>query len=139
MNPKLQLIREKCIAANPDLQESMTECNKCGGRGFFEGHDSDDTHGGTGECLSCPIKTQCPECRGERFIVRPIHLADVLLLLGDAFNGSVGINGETFVWKVTEGEWREDQPQHYYPWNLRADDLEKQSEETINFLYELLK
>jgi hypothetical protein len=26
-----------------------------------------------------------------------------------------------------------------FKWDLRADDLEKQSEETINFLYELLK
>jgi hypothetical protein len=54
---------------------------------------------------------------------RPIRLADVLLAVHE-------IHG-SFKYDIDMVERS--------GWSLRADDLEKQSEETINFLYELLK
>lgn len=102
MNDKLNLIREKCIAANPEIGElKKFVCENCGG--------NDEVH------------------------YRPIHLADVLLAIaeriGFATVKELGINsfGEFFFSDNIKERW-----------NLRTD-LENQSEETINFLYELLK
>lgn len=67
---------------------------------------------------------------------RPIRLADVLVAMAGY---SVGIecdgmaidrHGRFFNWLKNE--------EHQPDWNLHADDLEQQSDETISFLYSLL-
>jgi hypothetical protein len=58
---------------------------------------------------------------------RPIRLADVLLAIGSKY--AVDGAGEIYRSGYLTGD---------SVWNLRADDLEQQSEETISFLYELL-
>jgi hypothetical protein len=58
------------------------------------------------------------------FINRPIRLADVLRAQDKVLPFRKGYMG-----KMTDTVLK---------WNLRADDLEKQSEQTIDFLHELL-
>ncbi len=40
------------------------ECPKCDGEGVVSEHDSPETHGRDGECLTCPIQVQCDHCEG---------------------------------------------------------------------------
>lgn len=106
---KIKLIREKCIAANP--QKKWRDDERCH-RHLVQDESVHDCY-----CVN-----------------EPVRLADVLLSIaeriGFATVKELGINsfGEFFFSDNIKERW-----------NLRADDLEKQSEETINFLYELLK
>jgi hypothetical protein len=154
---KINFIREKCIAANPEIVElkfgcevETTEWNEYdSGRRFIVAD--------TAVCLrhkkyreECYDDFRCSmrdafavirieEEEGfwyEKFkpselkpLGRPISLADVLLAkfranlnhMGGVMSQDYSSVGEAVAW-----------------WNLHADDLEKQSEETINFLAELL-
>lgn len=95
MNKKLQLIREKCIAANPHRKEGWDwDSGRPEGSGYMD-------HA-------------------------PCRLADVLLAI------------ETSEGKVYDRAVNESMATALNIWNLRADDLEKQSEDTITFLAELL-
>lgn len=126
----LELIRQKCIEANPDI----VECLSCKGQGFTSEHDVPASHnGGDGSCETCPVQVQCIDCSATGKIEpRPIRLADVLLAIKkDGFSlSSDGI----FLENIDYETYKE-----CGAWNLRKDDLNEQSEETINFLAELLK
>ena len=111
MNDKLTLIREKCIAANPEIKGVF--CEGCG----IPWKDAKST---------CPRYVSDP-CYPSPERERPIRLADVLLAIETAAKKRVDEN---------EGEMAH---VSVHLWNLRADDLQQQSEETINFLHELLK
>jgi hypothetical protein len=103
MNDKLQFIREKCIAANPEIRV--------------------DDH-----------------CFCGRTFDRPIRLADVLLAIGKHLEIAYACDEAGWFWKDNDegdGDWNLIGSSGR--WNLRADDLEKQREETINFLYKLLQ
>lgn len=123
MNPTpLEKIRAACIAANPEIRIYETRCMTCG-YGFEY-------------CKCSPKRTEC-------YKDRPIRLADVLLSIRNTNEPSKYYSGITCLGNFTEdfGEktvWRNEEKKPI-SWNLRADDLEKQSEETISFLYELLK
>jgi hypothetical protein len=73
-------------------------------------------------CIAANPQIDKDEARGIIF-GRPIRLADVLLAMTRVLNGE---EAQRPVLELIDD------------WNLRADDLEKQSEETINFLYDLL-
>ena len=40
------------------------KCAACGGRGWYEDHDSWSTHDADGTCNTCPVETQCEKCQG---------------------------------------------------------------------------
>jgi hypothetical protein len=100
MNEKLQFIREKCIAANPDKIWEVAY---------------DDIY--------------------RR--IEPCRLGDVLLAFqGQGIATKMAIDENGYFYLFAGGSFgREDE----CSWNLRADDLEKQPEETISFLYDLLR
>jgi hypothetical protein len=123
MNKNLHFIREKCIAANPEIVELKFGCEfenvKTGARFIIptNGYPNDN----------------------HKILGRPIRLADVLLAIENA-NGNIEL--ATYGEPLHIGHYEKPEREGYYSkayWNLRADDLEKQSEETISFLYELLK
>lgn len=145
----LQKIRAACIAANPEITELKFGCeiydHMDGQKHFVTSVNNLGTHDMTvlfqGEIVR--MVSGVYEKNNYEILGRPIRLADVLLAIdgtyrhGDAITVRI-IPGGTFerlhTGNVLPGEWN---PQ--VRWNLRADDLEKQSEETIDFLYELLK
>jgi hypothetical protein len=164
MNDKLSLIREKCIAANPEIVALTFGC-EIGITAYDEFYSGVPlVIGSTAICKK--HKRYKEECYAEedgcsttdgavirwgneedgwgtmtrkesefKVLGRPIRLADVLLaiLKQDPAN-------RTKLLLESSGQFRQVFPNRLGPyWNLRADDLEKQSEETISFLYELLK
>jgi hypothetical protein len=103
MNEKLQFIREKCIAANPEIVLRLGEANGI-------------------SLVKHP----------------PIRLADVLLAIEEHFatDSSMKINDiQSEIVSHTYLNGKYIRPPY---WNLRADDLEKQSRECLAFLYNLL-
>ncbi len=162
ISDKLQHIREKCIAANPAIVELKFGCQV-----ELRDEDFTRTTyiGGVGKCTKHKKSSTCNEdCNIEsalwlavveddpkelyepkewtieksstdlyEILGRPIRLADVLLALGET-DWHIGQHGRFFKWSRSLEEMI-GQP---VSWTLRVDDLEKQSEETINFLYELL-
>lgn len=105
MNDKLQLIREKCIAANPKI-ETINDCS----------------------CRFCSKDNH----QTIKLFGRPLRLADVLLVIQIK-------NNEQYKDERALYATRGDVHLVVTFWDLHNDDLEQQSEETINFLYELLK
>lgn len=93
-----------------------------------------------------------------KIIGRPVRLADVLLAIGNHQDKWRETNWFTWVFPVAQelgksGEWANfcgyshdkgwalltNKDKCPVGWNLRADDLEDQSEDTIEFIYSLLK
>jgi hypothetical protein len=67
------------------------------------------------------------------FKYRPIRLADVLLAIDGTTQGqliAIRPNGDMYRSDIQNTKWH---------WNLRNDDLSQQSNECIEFLYDLLK
>jgi hypothetical protein len=110
MTDLLTPIREKCIDANPELDKSWA-------------HVVVDENG---RKISC----------GHRELGRPIRLADVLLAMDYHKPGhkKCVTTGGSFASIASFG------PVYFVEshWNLREDDLEKQSAETLEFLANLL-
>jgi hypothetical protein len=142
MNDKRELIRQKCVEANPEIVELKFGCEAEYNKDLkmrwvyfgpdFDNLDGPDCHrfvrtdGVTVFVNNLDIKTY-------KIFGRPIRLADVLLVLE-----TLQKNWRTYV-HSTFHEFCIVADNKEGAWNLRADDLEKQSDETINFLYELLK
>lgn len=147
MTKQLQLIREKCIAANPevvkvdvgcevivgDLRHTIYEVSREGvyaaylNRPFPSDLEANDFY-------DCEFSG---ETKDLQIIGRPIRLADVLLAAEaktDYGDRDLKVYLHYSFHEVVIQWGRID-----IRWVLRSDDLEKQSEETINFLYELLK
>lgn len=153
-NNKLQLIKEKIWKANPEILEEKSVCKSCNGWGK-EICDNPD-HGFINAMigvratdigrLGCPVcghdeyhrtKDNCGDCKGERVILgRDITLPDVLLAIGIKNNSSIlKVNSfGGFSWFI-DNEWKDVALPR---WNLLKN-LDDQSEETLDFLYELLK
>ena len=146
MKDKIKAIREKCIEANPEIVELKFGCEVDRGAGSnvreFVVSFFDDKIALVRRLVFSPFEFlpfEVPKDLAESWdiIGRPIHLADVLLAIErvkpDHF--SVG----------TEGDFRVRLPEAQQPsdgwkwvhggWNLKDDDLEKQDEETINFIH----
>jgi hypothetical protein len=85
----------------------------------------------------CAHGTRSEQSLYTRGFDRPIRLADVLLAITKA-----SPNNHNRVWLKSDGRFvlNENGNSLHNPadWNLRKDDLTEQSEECINFIYELL-
>lgn len=149
MEDKIALIREKIIAANPEIMELKTGCRvkqilyrkkpiKDSNPIVLVHEDShysvegdfliEEVNSGEFSDYETPMKYF-------KILGRPIRLADVLLAMGrKADRINVGGDGAFNCLNQLLGNWSK-----RAFWNLRKDNLEDQSEECINFLYELLK
>jgi len=67
------------------------------------------------------------------FVHRPIRLSDVLLAMGTSRDPNYCVALDGNIWYV--GAWGYDKK--VCNWNLRTDDLDHQSPETIDFLFSL--
>ncbi|HEY1757932.1 MAG TPA: hypothetical protein VGG72_21360 [Bryobacteraceae bacterium] len=138
----LDLIRQKCIEANPDIVELKEGCivhvnelshtvfGKDGGKfmAYLNRPFPDDLL--VNDFYDCEFSEGTDEIR---IIGRPIRLADVLLA---AIGKGLAVNTIGVFMSDEEGIM----PHTFRAaWNLRKDDLNEQSEETINFLAELLQ
>lgn len=142
----LQLVREACIKANPEIVELQQGCFvKDFLRGTLEMLAKYEIAGET------PVydyvfrgEDEVSVARSPRgnwdILGRPIRLADVLLVIGNKY--SIQGSGH-FMWyggQVDEGigwneVWGDGQRR---VWNLHRDDLTEQSDETLSFLAGLL-
>jgi hypothetical protein len=129
----LELIRQKCIEANPEIvaEEQIAIAYIWTTKG--EWVESVPLQVG-----NIPNELDCPFCKGltsgkcgvhgtaiaKRSAMRPIRLADVLLAFGERVHNDDRIDD------LIKGTT--------YSWNLRKDNLNEQSEQTINFLASLL-
>lgn len=138
----LEKIRQACIAANPEIVELKYGCLILykGQRMTFIRNDT----AGRPWCYT----GWAPHVIGDeafdrlepaflKIVGRPIRLADVLLAIGPALQTKKG--------RIGTYRGREiDEPQGVklwlveVGWNLREDDLTKQSEETLAFIVSLL-
>lgn len=110
---RLGAVRQKCIEANPTIVR-------------WGGFD-----------LAKMALGGVPESAPDE--VRPIRLADVLLAIGKAMTRGnsyfVDADGGFHEWFAPQGRL---DLRTVGRWNLRADDLSQQSEETIDFIASLL-
>lgn len=115
MNENLELIRQKCIEANPEITtEEVLICTRDWSAWTYKTMTEDD------------------------FVMepRPIRLADVLLTIR---NVKPQTNPEKICLIVPVPPYHLMETECLNKWNLRKDDLNEQSEEVINFLGELLQ
>lgn len=107
---RLAAIRQKCIEANPNITKEGVAVT-------FTGNVATDA----------------------KLVSRPIRLADVLLAIEaeHKFNSNPEPAIAAKIDLVTN-VYRQGVLLHERYWNLRADDLEQQSDETIAFLHSLL-
>lgn len=106
---KLEAVRQKCIVANPAIK-SRLHISRNGALRCRNCGEPDD-YENHGKCE-----------KGEE---RPIRLADAINALRVA--------------NIHEDDWKEELCKLVNKWDCRTDDISSQPEETINFLYELLK
>jgi hypothetical protein len=156
---QLTLIREKCIEANAEILALNFGCEleRPGSTRHYRvieemgwGGNKDQIWINSVPFGAMPFprpdeeaieRREITDNNGEQWkiIGRPIRLADVLLTIGQV-NIAININGmgafckyhiwhgEIELWSLNNG----------LPWNLRADDLNEQSDECIAFLADLL-
>jgi hypothetical protein len=143
METTLQKVRAKCIEANPVIGELADQkpwriCDECLGGGLV----SDENGENTDACINCAGTGKVPN-EGKKVLVqkRPIRLADVLL----AIHKRLREDASTPVWAIDmAGEFFDQSTSDGSPiyldvvWNLREDDLEKQPQETIEFIGRVL-
>jgi hypothetical protein len=123
---KLNFIREKCIAANPEIVELKFGCVIRTKKYRWESTEEIVTAVYPDEIDEVELAFREKHIKHEditEVLGRPIRLADVCWAMFTQKSLGPGEYADLAV----------------IYWNLRADDLEKQSEETINFLYELLQ
>jgi hypothetical protein len=138
MTHKLDTIRRKCIEANPEIVELRFGCKLR--------HDSGDMYTVVRKERGDWIKTlelgddDSVMLKFCEILGRPIRLADVLLAMR-VEHSEYSVSSAGYF-----EEWSLNQPPDVFHltanssarWNLVEDDLTKQSEQTIDFLYELL-
>ena len=114
------IIREACIRANPDIEVRTCTCGERLPASMPGYHHCDG--GGKVWLANIPIE------------VREIRLVDVLLAMGVAGRGDWGITDKGAFFHSADGR------QQFYDeyWNLRINDLAKQSPDTLRFLADLL-
>jgi hypothetical protein len=117
---QLELIRQKCIEANPDKlaehDHKKLPCQEVCTNRVDIYHDWNEREGG-----GCTYGVQ----------LGPIRLADVLLAIG-------GRNVKSYYSVHKDGHWCISNFRDLCWWNLRKDDLTEQSDECIAFLADLL-
>lgn len=133
MQSNLEKIREKCIEANPSIMELKFGCET--DYGVITGIDG------------VRLKLDCTEryvSKGQvergvaKIIGRPIRLADVLLAVDEIESGySIGTDGR-FQYLDVDGNLEWCTKPYAVSWNLKDNNLENQSEETLQFIADLL-
>lgn len=125
MKNKIKEIRQACIKANPEILSEKC-CGHCLGTGNAE------AFGEEGECAECDLGIITD--KSSKILGRPIRLADVLIPLAR----KLGAHRPTINYTIDKIIFNGGAP--WNPsWNLLKDSLSDQSEETVNFIYELLK
>jgi hypothetical protein len=127
---KLEAIRQWCIAANPSLNVSdpLIHEAETAALKFINKVDTGRARSRqTYEDMKHLLLTV-----QQRNFMRPVHLADVL----EAMQSS-----SVVLWYITDGGvfGSEDGGLSNAVWNLRDDDLTHQSQECIDFLYQLTR
>jgi hypothetical protein len=140
---KINKIREKCIAANPEIVELKEGCQVIVGDGKLRHtiYGINDGNKRFMAFLNKPFREDllantfydCEfsgDAEGVEILGRPIRIADVLLSHRMKYSeaGYIEYNRETV--SIVDGA---------FAWNLRADELEQQPEETVDFIYQLLQ
>jgi len=137
MHPNLTLVREKVIAANPSILDFKADrddfafsCELVQPKFYWTKLPetaSESIERTTFENrLKYKLQERMRAIQDEAAIGRPIRLADVLQAMDDAAKGDLQ-------------QIRENLIATYDKWNLLDDDLSRQSQETIDFLAEILK
>lgn len=139
-NQKIETIRQACIKANPEIVELKFGCEvetlnwgkvtiTQNGDDYVEYILPDGTRGDEDTQIYFEKEIQ-------NILGRPIRLADVLLAMeGKISNDSLSLHSGGY----RDFLWYQDEKIQINFWNLLKDSLSDQSEETINFLYQLLK
>ena len=124
---KLEAVRQAAIAANPEIVELTFGCIT--EHGIIAGIRYSDAIQAHQYAMAPTRIDKIPELRSKEelgeIIGRPIRLADVILALRTS--------------NIHEDDWKEELCRLTNKWDARKDSLDEQSEETISFLYELLK
>lgn len=145
----LDLIRQKCIEANPEIMELKFGCTVLHNDGetllVVRWNTSNDSLDTVAIGTASPFESYNLYPSEYTVLGRPIRLADCLLAIHEAIidGQEVEKNTRMNLDVNTSGlftgnffDWENDQ---VYFWNLRLDDLTQQSENTITFLADLLK
>ena len=137
MKTNLEIIREACIKANPEIMALEFGCEI---KDFFEGTGvviGIQKYSNESDCYDVayykipePIIDRSPKNLNWKILGRPIRLADVLLSITTNRHGAK--RGQFISDDIN---WEHDE---VYFWNLKQDDLRHQSEETLEFLASLL-
>lgn len=145
-----QKIKEACIKANPEIMELKFGCEVIVNLSYTDKHAMItrclDTQKQMFQWIELPwqeagIKPEyCTDKSKMEILGRPIHLADVLLAIDKTDDSwSMSCFGYFEQWKVETD--KPDIYKLYQPnikWNLRKDSLSDQTEQTKQFLAELL-
>lgn len=135
---KRDFIRQKAIEANPEIVELKFGCEiEYEGEhgiyiehieGFADCFKLDHQFKSTGMCTVTNPKL--------KIIGRPVRLADVLnALMHTEHTVCIASNERFELFNKAKNEWE----QQFKTWYLVQDNLESQSEPTIDFIYSLLK
>jgi len=149
---KLKLIRDKCVEANPSIKDLVMGCK------VFDLEENK-------ECvvwktsLDMPkpevyLDTSYPHYEAEyrfsaeenpsgyhyKILGRDIRLADVLCMIQTvSIQYAIDTNGEFLVMKETKDRTQFEFKSAKFHWYLTQDNLEDQSDKTINFIYQLIE
>lgn len=164
---QINFIREKCIEANPEIVELKFGCEVeipyameewwsgpfivfgetwvCNKHKRFREECMAEEDGCTGEdgvmVISgdeeawTEIKLKATELK--TILGRPIRLADVLLAIDHETDEGIAITRQGRFLQLEDSGWRT-QLNGLHGWNLRNDNLTEQSDETVDFIYQLL-
>ncbi len=135
---KIETIREACIKANPSIKDLVFGCvvvNEVGEQERVLWSIDSWKKGGKDVQLD-GTAVHIHESELKEIIGRPIRLADVLLAIEKKYKDKYRV--------TSQGVFENYNPllqRHVVneTWNLLKDDLTQQSDETIDFLFELLK
>lgn len=137
----IELIRQKCIKSNPDILKLEFGCKTK--HGIYCGEDTvqgeyffflPDMVGSEDQAFQCEDFS-----RGSDIIGRDIRLADVLYAIDQEFLVDSSGRGWEAMCSLVVPRFIEGVHQKKPQWNLLKDRLEDQSEECIDFIYNLLK
>lgn len=142
---KTAYIKSKCVEANPSIMDLVFGCHvilngeMCKVWSICNKNDNRIelvSQNGHGVCFYTKGET-----RNHEIIGRPIRLTDVLLAILNGTNaaGEIELNGDkTLTIYADNPEIFADDENHWGSWNLKSDDLTLQSDETIDFLYQVM-
>lgn len=117
---KQEEVRKKVIEAVPDIVEITSSFRFASSLGWkYSYTDKEGLNQHSKETYTSKADAEKAAATSGLFPSRPIRLADVLLTGEDGF-------------------WAKNVLDLIIHWNLRADSLDKQTEECISFLYQLL-